>query len=108
MNNVMIITGAPAEYIEPILDAIVTAGGAVAGEYTHCSFRIAGTGSFKPSAGADPFSGEKGVINRVEEIRLETFCPRENARAVVNAIRAAHPYQEPVIYIVPLLSEDEL
>ena len=29
-------------------------------------------------------------------------------RAVVAAIRKAHPYEEPAIYLIPLFGEDEL
>jgi hypothetical protein len=44
----------------------------------------------------------------VEEVRIETFCDRDRAKAVVAAIRAAHPYEEPVIYLLPLLDEADL
>jgi hypothetical protein len=106
--KVMIVTGAPAEHIDAILDAIASAGGGTAGDYTHCAFTNAGYGRFKPGTESTPYSGEKGVVNQVAEVRIETFCPRSTARAVVNAIRPAHPYDERVIYIVPLLDESEL
>jgi hypothetical protein len=44
----------------------------------------------------------------VEEWRVETFCDRAVASAVVSAIRAAHRCEEPVIYILPLLNETDL
>lgn len=107
-DRVLIVTGAPEENIDAILEAIASAGGGVAGDYTHCAFVNAGNGRFKPGDAATPYSGEKGVINRVPEMRIETFCGRDVARAVVSAIRAAHPYDEPVIYVVPLLNEEDL
>lgn len=107
-SRILIITGVPAEAVEAVLDAIASAGGGVIGAYTHCAFTNPGEGRFKPSDEADPYSGQKGHINRVDEVRIETFCSREVARAVVAAIRRAHPYQEPVIYLVPLLDEADL
>jgi hypothetical protein len=107
-QQIMIIVGAPADSVEAVLDAIAGAGAGVIGEYTHCSFVNPGEGSFKPSAAANPALGEKDTINRVPEMRIETFCDRAQAKAVVQAIRDAHPYEEPVIYLVPLLAEDDL
>lgn len=108
MERILIVTTAPAEAVEPLLDAISSAGGGAIGAYTHCAFTNPGTGRFKPSAEAKPHIGAKEQINAVDEVRIETFCSRETAKTVVAAIRAAHPYEEPVIYLLPLLGEDDL
>lgn len=108
MSRLMIVIGTPPEAVEPILDAIAGAGGGVIGHYTHCSFSNPGLGRFKPDAGANPHLGEKEALNSVEEVRIETFCDRAVAKAVLAAIRAAHPYEEPVIYMIPVLDEDDL
>jgi hypothetical protein len=107
-QELMIVVGTPAAALEPILDAISAAGGGVIGHYTHCAFVIAGQGHFKPDSTATPHIGAVGQINTVDEVRIETFCSRAVGKAVVQAIRAAHPYEEPVIYIIPLLSEADL
>lgn len=107
-EQVMIIVGTPTETVEAVLDAIAGAGGGVIGNYTHCAYTNAGQGRFKPNAAAHPAVGERGAINSVDEVRIETFCQRDRAKAVVAAIRAAHPCEEPVIYLVPLLSEQDL
>jgi hypothetical protein len=108
VKRVYIVVTVPKEGLGAVLDAIASAGGGEIGEYTHCSYSSSGIGRFKPSDEANPHVGEKGEINRIEEWRVETFAPRDRAKAVVQAIRAAHPYEEPVIYVVPLLDEDEL
>jgi len=108
MEKVLIVTGTPTEYTDAILDAISCAGGGIVGNYTHCAFTNVGQGRFKPSVDANPQTGDKLVINRVEETRIETFCNREDAKAVVDAIREAHPYEEAVIYVLPLLDVDAL
>lgn len=107
-QEILLIVTVPPEDADALLDAIASAGGGTIGEYTHCAFMTAGDGRFKPSAAATPHTGVAERINREPEIRIETFCARADAKAIVAAIRAAHPYEEPVIYIVPLLNESEL
>ncbi len=107
-QRIMIVVTVPPEQADTVLDAISGAGGGSIGEYTHCGFTSTGDGRFKPSDAANPHVGAKDTINRVDEVRIETFCKRDVAKAVVAAIREAHPYEEPVIYLIPLLDEAEL
>ena len=102
------MVGVPAEHVETLLDAVSAAGGGIIGEYTHCAYTNSGVGRFKPSDAAHPHIGAKQTINSVEEVRIETFCERGVAKAVAQAIRAAHPYEEPVIHIIPLIDETDL
>jgi hypothetical protein len=98
----------PAGAVDGILEAIASAGGGVIGNYTHCAYVSSGQGRFKPDPAANPHVGAIGQINRVDETQIQSFCSRANARAVIQAIRTAHPYEEPVIYLVPLFSESTL
>jgi hypothetical protein len=107
-ERLMIITTVSPDAADALLDAIAQAGGGRAGFYTHCAFTNTGFGRFKPSEQANPHVGSTGTINSEAEIRIETFCERGIAKQVVAAIRQAHPYEEPVIHIVPLLDESEL
>jgi hypothetical protein len=107
-QQVLIVVTVPPDNVNALLDAISAAGGGIIGNYTHCAYVSMGTGRFKPSKIAQPHLGAKSVINQVDEHRIETFCDRNQARTVVAAIRAAHPYEEPVIYIIPLLAEADL
>ncbi|GAB1421368.1 hypothetical protein MASR2M15_15280 [Anaerolineales bacterium] len=108
MEKVLIVVTVPPEHTETLLNAIAEAGGGQIGEYTHCAYMSLGYGRFKPSLNAKPHSGENGEISKTEEMRIETFCQREDARTIVSAIRSVHPYEEPVIYIIPLLTEADL
>jgi hypothetical protein len=107
-QKIMIVVTVPVDTVDRVLDAISSAGGGILGNYTHCAFTHRGTGRFKPNAQANPHMGAKEEINAVDETRIETFCERDTAKQVVRAIRQAHPYEEPVIYLIPLLAEDEL
>lgn len=107
-ERVMIVTGVPPDYVDVVLDAISSAGGGIVGDYSHCAFTHDGYGQFKPSPIANPHVGEVGAVNRVPEVRIETFCERGIAKQVVKALKQAHPYEEVVVYILPLISEDDL
>lgn len=105
---VQIVFTVSEDDVQPVLVAMGEAGAGELGEYTFCSFASTGTGRFLPGEGATPHVGDVGSINQEAELRVETFCERAKARAVVDAIREAHPYEEPVIYIIPLLDENAL
>lgn len=107
-RRILLVTTVPPENLDAVLEALAEAGAGVVGHYTHCSFSHAGTGRFKPDAAANPAVGANEQINAVAELRIETFLPRERAKAVVTALRAAHPYEEPVIYLLPLIEEADL
>jgi hypothetical protein len=79
----MIVFGVPTEHLDRVLDAMAEAGAGQVGEYTHCSFTHEGWGRFKPSGAANPAYGERCQVNRVAETRVETFCDRDRAKAVV-------------------------
>lgn len=107
-TRVYVATTVPEENLHDVLEAIASAGGGVVGHYTHCAFTNAGVGRFKPDSAARPHLGAKEQINAEDEWRIETFCDRVVAKAVAAAIRQAHPYEEPVIYLLPLLDEEDL
>lgn len=96
----------PQTHLEVLEDALHNAGAGVIGEYDHCFAVSEVTGSFRPSSLADPFIGQQDEITHVQENKLEVNCPRGILSSVIQAIRQVHPYEEPVINIIPLMSID--
>jgi dinuclear metal center YbgI/SA1388 family protein len=88
--------------ITKVHEALAEAGAGRVGDYSHASFATAGTGQFKPLAGANPTIGEVGRLERVAETRLEMVLPRALRAAVVAALRSAHPYEEPAFDLLEL------
>jgi dinuclear metal center YbgI/SA1388 family protein len=84
----------PEENVDAIADALAGEGAGVIGEYTHCTFRTPGRGTFLGGEATDPYLGEKGRLEKVEEIRLETVVPAHAAQRAAAAATAAHPYEE--------------
>ena len=97
----------PAENADALAGALSEAGAGVIGEYTHCTFRTPGTGTFLPGEGTDPYVGERGRLERVEEIRLETVVPAHNVGRALSAVRASHPYEEPAFDVYPVEGRPE-
>lgn len=98
-----IVTFVPKEAVERVSEALFEAGaGKIGGAYSRCSFRAEGVGTFFGEDDANPAVGERGRLERVPEIRLETVFPPSRTDAVVAALRRAHPYEEPAFDLVRL------
>ncbi|MBW3658702.1 MAG: Nif3-like dinuclear metal center hexameric protein [Actinobacteria bacterium] len=98
----------PPEALDAVLDAVSAAGAGEAGDYERCSFRVRGTGTFRPVGDAQPYSGEHGEDNDVDEFRLEVQVPRSRAGAVVRALLGAHPYEEVAYDLFPTVAGAEV
>lgn len=84
----------PKTHMEVVRRAISEAGAGHMGNYSHCTFSSDGTGSFLPLDGARPYIGSNGVLEYVEEARLETIVPEKISRRVLKAMLKVHPYEE--------------
>ncbi len=92
----------PTSHTHAVLAAIGDAGAGRIGNYSHCSFVSAGTGRFTPHAGAAPFLGQVDSPAEVSEDRIECVVEAALLDAVVLALRAAHPYEEPALMSWPV------
>jgi dinuclear metal center YbgI/SA1388 family protein len=107
-ETLKLVTFVPPEAVEAVLDALAGAGAGRIGDYERCSFRVRGTGTFRPGPSADPYSGTVGEDAAEDEYRLEVELPRRRAGAVVAALVAAHPYEEVAYDLVPLVDGAEV
>jgi dinuclear metal center YbgI/SA1388 family protein len=97
-----IVTFVPHPDVERVLDALAAAGAGAIGRYSRCAWTAAGTGTFRPGPRATPAIGRPGEIEVVAESRVEMVLPRERRGAVVDALRAVHPYEEPAYDVFEL------
>lgn len=100
---VKLVTYVPAEAVAAVADAIFRAGAGHIGNYSHCSFRAAGTGTFLGHEGTNPTVGQPGKLEEAPELRWETIVPADRLPQAVAALRLAHPYEEPAFDLIPLL-----
>ena len=97
-----IVVFVPDADLARVSDAMFQAGAGRIGEYSQCSFRLAGTGTFFGSDAAHPTIGQKGRREEVSEWRLEVVCPESHLQSVIDAMRRAHSYEEPAYDVYPL------
>ncbi len=101
---VKLVVFVPEDHLERVRTALFFCAEQL-GAYRDCSFAAPGEGTFTPQAGALPFIGTVGQLERVAERRLEFLTDRTSLPRAVKALLAAHPYQEPAFDIYPLLNE---
>jgi dinuclear metal center YbgI/SA1388 family protein len=97
-----VVVFVPLADAEAVRTAIAEAGAGRLGDYDSCTWTATGEGRFRPLDGASPVVGRVGDLEVVEEARVEAVVPRSRRTAVVRALLAAHPYEEPAFDVVPL------
>ena len=104
IENVKIVVYVPSSHADEVRKVLAESGTGHVGNYDSCTFSIKGTGRFRGLEGTKPFVGESGQLEEVEEERIETICPWGQFEAVLEAVKKAHPYEEPAIDVFPLLN----
>ncbi len=108
LTNTMakIVVFVPETHLDAVMDAMEKTGAGKIGEYSSCSFRTRGTGTFRGSSRTQPYAGSAGKLEEVEETRLEMIAPRADVQAIILAMKAAHPYEEVAYDVYPLDNPD--
>lgn len=70
------------------------AGAGRVGDYDCCAWQTRGEGQFRPLNGSTPFLGNQGQIETVIEYKIELVCEETCLKAVIAALKRAHPYEE--------------
>jgi dinuclear metal center YbgI/SA1388 family protein len=103
-----LFTYAPSDAAAKVRDAMFAAGAGEIGKYRECSFNTTGQGSFRAAEDAHPAIGEAGgPREEIEEIKIEVLVERHAERAVLQALRMAHPYEEVAYELIPLANANQ-
>ena len=94
----------PCTHLDALRDVLRAAGAGAVGNYDSAMNYSLVKGCWRPLPGANPYDGEIGVLSEGEEYKVEVCCPRSILKQAVEAIRAVHPYETPVINAIPLIS----
>ena len=92
----------PKEYALKIRDALAEIGVGRVGNYDHCLAIYPVQGYYRPLPGAEPFEGKIEKISETVEHKIEVNCKRELVNQAIKVIRKIHPYEEPLVNIIPL------
>ncbi|PEA54731.1 cytochrome C biogenesis protein [Bacillus pseudomycoides] len=93
----------PEEYIETLRNKLNEIGILTVGKYDHVISYSFVQGSWRPLEEAKPFHGTTGEICFGTECKMEFRCLYEKIEEVLRIIKSIHPYEEPVIHVLPLL-----
>lgn len=98
----------PEESTNNLRNIICKENVGIIGNYTHCTTSTKCIGTFKPNKDANSYIGENNKLEFVNEEKLEFICDIKNAKNIITKIKEIHPYEEPVIDIIPLIDESSL
>ena len=90
----------PGSHLETVKEALFAAGAGRLGDYEACCWQVLGQGQFRPLDGASPHLGQVGALEYVAEYRVEMLLEVRLKTAVLAALRASHPYEEPAFDLV--------
>lgn len=105
-NQNKLVVFVPVTHTDKVAEAIHTAGAGSIGEYTNCSFRTLGTGTFKGSEKSNPAIGLKGKIEKVDEVKIEVLVNSFDLKKVIAEMKKVHPYEEVAYDVYPLANEN--
>lgn len=93
----------PESHLEPLAEALRAVDAGHIGKYDGCFSYAPVTGCWRPLPGSAPYLGQEGQLSREPEVKVEVTCRVDRVTETVAAVKQVHPYEEPVINVIPLL-----
>lgn len=93
----------PSTHFPQLQKALQEADAGHIGTYDSCLSYSEVTGCWRPLEGSNPYDGETGKISYANEYKVEVLCKTANVDKTISYIKAVHPYEVPVINVIPLL-----
>lgn len=92
----------PETCLEILQKTLYEADAGHIGNYDCCLSYSKVMSCWRPLDGASPYIGNQGEISIEPELKVEVCCFAENVKSTIDAIKKIHPYEEPVINVIPL------
>lgn len=96
----------PKTHFKPLQTALQSVDAGHIGNYDTCLSYSEVIGTWRPLENSKPYLGKKNEICQEAEIKVEVRISFVNLDQTINAIKQIHPYETPVINIIPLLNEE--
>ena len=93
----------PESHLAVLQDTLRECDAGHIGNYDACMSYSRVIGRWRPLENTHPYSGEQGVISQEPELKVEVTCRLDDVDRIIAAVKAVHPYEEPVINAIPLL-----
>ena len=75
------------------------------GNYDSCLSYSPVMGTWRPLPGTNPFIGDVNEVSCEPELKVEVTIRSERLQETIEAVKSVHPYEEPVINVIPLLAK---
>ena len=105
-NQYKVVVFVPEKECGLVAEVMFKTGAGNLGEYSHCSYRTDGTGTFLGSSNSNPYIGKRGNLESVHEVKLEMLVERWKLDSVLTAMKKVHPYEEPAFDVYPVDSSN--
>ena len=92
----------PESHLEAVREALWSVDAGHIGRYDRCLSWSPVTSCWRPLPGTRPYLGTEGALCTQREWKVEVTCRTERLAETIDAVRRAHPYEEPVICVIPL------
>jgi hypothetical protein len=92
----------PESHFAELRKALQEADAGHIGNYDSCLSYSRVISTWRPLAGTDPFIGRENEISEEEELKVEVTVTGERFEETIAAVKAVHPYEEPVINVIRL------
>lgn len=97
----------PYNFTDKIREVLNEIGVGKVGNYDNCVCVSEVKGMFRPLEGSNPYLGLENELCEVLENKIETLCAYDEINNVVKCIKKVHPYDEPLINIIPILNIED-
>lgn len=92
----------PETHLSKLQEALQGVDAGHIGNYDSCLSFSKVTGCWRPLNGSRPYIGEENTISSEPELKVEVTCLYNNVDITIDAIKRIHPYEVPVINVIPL------
>lgn len=92
----------PESHFSPLQKALQEVDAGHIGNYDSCLSYSRVMGTWRPLEGTNPFIGTENEISEEPELKVEVTVKAEKLEETVRAVKTVHPYEEPVINVIPL------
>lgn len=92
----------PESHLAQLQNALQEVDAGHIGNYDSCLSYSEVTGCWRPLSGSAPYIGNENIISSERELKVEFICLHENVDVTIEAIKRVHPYEVPVINVLPL------
>jgi len=92
----------PPSHLDEVKQVLFDAGVGRIGDYDQCCWQVLGSGQFRGLVESDPFLGQQGRVEQVEEYKVEMVCEDSLIQDAVRILKKTHPYEEPAFDVFRL------